>query len=163
MKVIGEKDRDSNSENLELDSLDRDIINLLRTDGRMSFREIAQHLDIPEATTRYRVQRLLRSQIIKILAWPNPARTGNSNIIIVWLTVENSYIETVAETLTQFEEVRFVAITAGSNNIVIDVYFEACEKLFPFFQKLHQIEGIIKYESQTILKLLKAEYKYTLS
>ena len=62
------------SENLELDSLDRDIINLLRTDGRMSFREIAQQLDMPEATARYRVQRLLQSEIIKILAWPNPAR-----------------------------------------------------------------------------------------
>lgn len=150
-------------ENLELDSLDRDIINLLRTDGRMSFREIAQQLDMPEATARYRVQRLLQSEIIKILAWPNPARTGNTNIVIIWLTVENKQIETVAETLTQFEEVRFVAITAGSNNIVIDVYFEAYENLFPFFQQLHQIEGIIKYESQTILKLLKAEYKYTLT
>ena len=151
------------SENLELDSLDRDIINLLRTDGRMSFREIAQQLSLPEATARYRVQRLLQSEIIKILAWPNPARTGNTNIVIIWLTVENKHIETVAETLTQFEEVRFVAITAGSNNIVVDVYFEAYENLFPFFQQLHQIEGIIKYESQTILKLLKAEYKYTLA
>lgn len=157
------KSKESGLENLELDTMDRDIINLLRIDGRISFREIAQHLDIPEATTRYRVQRLLQSEIIKVLAWPNPARTENTNIIIVWLTVENKYIEAVAEVLTQLEEVRFVAITAGSSNIVIDVYFGTQEKLFPFFQKLHQIEGIIKYESQTVLKLLKAEYKYTLS
>lgn len=157
------KNKEPNLENIELDSIDREIINLLRIDGRMSFREISQHLDIPEATTRYRVQRLLQSEIIKVLAWPNPARTENTNIIIVWLTVENKCIEAVAETVTQFEEVRFVAITAGSNNIVIDVYFGTQEKLFPFFQKLHQIEGIIKYESQTVLKLLKAEYKYTLS
>ena len=157
------KDRESEIENLELDSIDRDIIDLLRTDGRMSFREIARHLDIPEATTRYRVQRLLQSETIEILARPNPAKMGNTNIIILWLTVENNCIEAVAETLTQLEEVRFVAITAGSNNIVVDVYCGTHEKLFPFFQKLHQIEGIITYESQTILKLLKAEYKYTLS
>ncbi|WP_253274286.1 Lrp/AsnC family transcriptional regulator [Myxosarcina sp. GI1] len=149
--------------NLELDRLDRDIINLLRVDGRMSFREIAQHLDIPEATARYRVQRLLSSEIIKILAWPNPALTGNANFIIVWLTVKNTCVETVAETLSQFEEVRFVAITAGRYNIVVDVYFGEHEQLFAFFQQLHEIPGIIKYESQTILKLLKAEYKYTLS
>lgn len=157
------KDRELEPENLELDSIDRDIIDLLRTDGRMSFREIARHLDIPEATTRYRVQRLIQSKTIEILARPNPAKIGNTNIIILWLTVENSYIEDVAETLTRLEDVRFVAITAGSNNIVVDVHCGTKEKLFPFFQKLHQIEGIIKYESQTVLKLLKAEYKYTLS
>ena len=157
------KEGELESENLELDSIDRDIIDLLRTDGRMSFREIARHLDIPEATTRYRVQRLLQSKTIEILARPNPAKIRNSNIVILWLTVENNRIEAVAETLTQLEEVRFVAITAGSNNIVIDVYCGTPDQLFPFFQKLHQIQGIIKYESQTILKLLKAEYKYTLS
>lgn len=160
--MIVRKDR-FESENLELDSTDRDIVDLLRTDGRMSFREIARHLDIPEATTRYRVQRLLQSETIEILARPNPAKMENTNIIILWLTVENNYVEAVAETLARLEEVRFVAITAGSYNIVIDVHCGTQKKLFPFFQKLHQIKGIIKYESQTILKLLKAEYKYTLS
>ena len=149
--------------NLELDSIDRDIINLLRTDGRMTFREIAKHLDVPEATTRYRVQRLLQSETIEILARPNPAKMGNTNIIIFCLTVENSYIEAVAETLTQLEEVRFVAITTGTNNIVIDVHCGTQDQLFLFVQRLHKIKGIIKYESQTIMKLLKSEYKYTFS
>ena len=128
----------------------------------MSFREIAHRLQMPEATARYRVQRLLQSGIIKIVAWPDQTRLGTPNLLILWLTVETSQIETVAETLTQMEEIRFVAITTGSCNLVADVYFGAHENLFDFFAKLHRVPGILKCESQTVLKLLKAEYTYNL-
>lgn len=74
------KERESEIENLELDSIDRDIIDLLRTDGRMSFREIARHLDIPEATTRYRVQRLLQSETIEIQRFAGTLGTPNFNL-----------------------------------------------------------------------------------
>ncbi|MEO0824650.1 MAG: Lrp/AsnC ligand binding domain-containing protein [Cyanobacteria bacterium J06635_15] len=80
----------------------------------------------------------------------------------MWLTVETKQIAAVAEALSQMEEVRFVAITTGSCNLVADVYFGAHEKLYNFFMKLHQVSGIVKYESPTVLKLLKAEYTYSL-
>ena len=146
-----------------LDTTDQDIVQLLRLDGRMSFREIAQRLEMAEATARYRVQRLLQSGVVKVVAWPDPTKLGTPNLLILWLTVENSQIEAVAEALSQLDEIRFVAITTGSCNLVADVYFGAHEKLFDFFSKLHQIPGILKYESQTVLKLLKAEYIYSLS
>jgi Lrp/AsnC family transcriptional regulator, regulator for asnA, asnC and gidA len=56
-----------------------------------------------------------------------------------------------------------VAITSGRYNIVIDVFFGVHTELISFFDKLKDIPGILSYESQFILKLLKAEYKYTLS
>jgi Lrp/AsnC family transcriptional regulator for asnA, asnC and gidA len=146
-----------------LDTLDREIIGLLRMDGRISFTEISRQLDIPEATARYRVQRLLHSKVIQIHAWPNPERLGTPHIVIVQLFVENGKIDAVAEALTRLEEVQFVATTAGHYNIIIDVYFGSHAELLAFYDKLHQIPGIIRYESQMVLKLLKAEYKYTFS
>ena len=52
----------------DIDSTDREIIQLLRLDGRMSFTKIAQRLNISEKTVRYRVQRLLKQEIIRIIA-----------------------------------------------------------------------------------------------
>lgn len=144
-----------------LDTLDRKIIGLLKVDGRTPFTEIAKRLDIPEATARYRVQRLLQSGIIQIHAWPNPQRLGTPHVVIVQLFVESGKIDEVADTLTKFEEVQFVAITAGHHNIVIDVYFGKHDELLAFYERLQQIPGIIRYESQVVLKLLKAEYKYS--
>lgn len=145
-----------------LDAIDQDIIDLLRIDGRMSFTEIAKRLDIPEATARYRVQRLLQSGTIKVLAWPNPERMGTPNLLIVQLSVEPSRIEAIVNELASLEEVRFVAVTAGRYNVIVDIFFGVHAELVAFFAKLQQISGILSYESQLVLKLLKAEYKYKL-
>lgn len=146
-----------------LDDLDRDIIGLLKIDGRMSFTEVSKKLDLPEATARYRVQRLLKSKIVKVHATPNPQHLGTPRVVIVQLFVENNKIEAVAEKLAGIEEVQFVAITAGHHNIVIDVCFVTHDEMLAFYEKLHKVSGVIRYESQVVMKLLKAEYKYVLS
>jgi Lrp/AsnC family transcriptional regulator for asnA, asnC and gidA len=146
-----------------LDAVDQQIVALLRIDGRMTFTEIAKRLDIPEATARYRVQRLLQSGAIQIHAWPNPEKLGTPHILMLYLNVENNQVMTVAEQLTGMDEVRFVAVTAGRYNIIADVYYGTHGELLEFLSKLHQVSGVVSYESQIVLKLLKAEYKYTLT
>jgi Lrp/AsnC family transcriptional regulator for asnA, asnC and gidA len=148
---------------IALDDLDLAIIGLLKTDGRMSFTEVAKRLKLPEATARYRVQRLLQSNVVKIHATPNPEHLGTPRVMIVQLFVENGQIDAVAAALVAIDEVQFVAVTAGHHNIVIDVCFGTHDELLAFYDKLHQIPGVIRYESQVVMKLLKAEYKYVLS
>jgi len=146
-----------------LDKIDKEIINLLRLDGRMSFTELGKRLDIPEATARYRTQRLIQAGVIQILAWPNPDKLGTPHVMFVWLIVENAYVDSVAKTLEKMPEVRFVAITTGRCDIVIDVFFGSHQEVATFFEQLRKIPGIIQHDSHFILKLLKAEYKYTIS
>lgn len=148
---------------IALDDLDRAIIGLLKTDGRMSFTEVSKQLNLPEATARYRVQRLLQSKVVKIHAALNPEHLGTPRVMIVQLFVENGKIDAVAAALVEIDEVQFVAVTAGHHNIVIDVCFGTHDELLAFYDKLHQIPGVIRYESQVVMKLLKAEYKYVLS
>ena len=153
----------SNPPQASLDDLDRAIIGLLKHDGRMSFSEVSKRLNLPEATARYRVQRLLQSNVLRVNATLNPDLLGTPHVMIVQLFVENGKIDFVAEALVEIEEVQFVAITAGHHNIVIDVCFGTHDELLDFYAKLHQIPGVIRYESQVVMKLLKAEYKYVLS
>ncbi|MFM7471219.1 MAG: Lrp/AsnC family transcriptional regulator [Nodosilinea sp.] len=48
-------------QNPNLDDLDLSIIKLMKKNGRISFKEVSDRVNIPEATARYRVQRLLIS------------------------------------------------------------------------------------------------------
>lgn len=146
-----------------LDEIDQDIIKLLRIDGRMSFTEVGKRLDMPEATARYRVQRLLQSGIVQVIAWPNPEKLGTPHVMIISLIVENSQIDSIARALEQMVEVRFVAIITGHYDIIADVFFGEYVEVNAFFEKMKRIPGIIRHDSYFILKLLKAEYKYTLS
>lgn len=147
---------------LELDQVDQQIIDLLRSDGRMAVSEMAKRLSMPETTTRYRVQRLIQSETVKVLAWPNPEKLGKPNILIISMVVDNSRTRAIAEDFLRMEEVRYVAVITGRFNLMIDVFFGAHAELIAFFEKLQQIPGIISYESHFILDLLRAEYKYTL-
>ena len=160
---MNQKDQSLPTPPFALDDIDRDIIGLLKGDGRMSFTEVSKRLNLPEATARYRVQRLLQAEVIKVHATPNPDHLGTPHVVIVQLFVENNKIDAVAEALVEIEEVQFVAITAGHHNIVVDVCFGHHDEMLAFYEKLHKIPGVIRYESQIVMKLLKAKYNYVLS
>lgn len=120
-------------------------------------------IEIPEATARYRVQKLLQSGIIQILARPNPEKLGTPHILIIFLVVENERVDSVAKALEEMPEIRFVAIAAGQYDIIIDIFFGSHDEVTSFFEILKQIPGIIRHDFHFVLKLLKAEYKYTLT
>ena len=153
----------SSPDSVSLDAVDQQIITLLHGDGRMAFTEIAKRVGIPEATARYRVQRLLQSDMITIQAWPNPDKLGIPHMIVVWVSASSDHIDSVADALAQMPEVRFVATTAGRYNVVADVNYGAHSELIQFFSKLNQIQGVQNYESEMVLRLIKSEYSYSLT
>jgi predicted DNA-binding transcriptional regulator len=97
------------------DELDRQIIRLLRADGRRSNREIARTLDVPEATVRYRVRRLIESNILRITASVDPEHLGYGLTAVISVQVEPNRINAVAEEISAMPEVMWVAITAGAH------------------------------------------------
>ncbi|MFM7220912.1 MAG: Lrp/AsnC family transcriptional regulator [Nodosilinea sp.] len=144
-----------------VDELDYKIIDLMKANGRMTYKDISTRLNIPEATARYRVQRLLNAEIIQIEAWANPKRLGAPHAAIMNLFVESSRVNYVADQLAKLEEVQFVSVVAGHHNVVVNANFGTHEELLAFCNKLTSMNGIIEYETQIVLKLLKAQYDYT--
>lgn len=156
---------ESNHQDLypSVDELDCKIIDLMKINGRMTYKDISTRLNIPEATARYRVQRLLNAEIIQIEAWANPKLFGAPRAAIMNLFVESGRVNYVAEQLAKLEEVQFVSVVAGHHNIVVNVNVGSHEELLAFCEKLTAINGIIGYETQIVLRLLKAQYDYTFS
>ncbi|XGB42869.1 MAG: AsnC family transcriptional regulator [Nodosilinea sp. LVE1205-7] len=107
-----------------LDDLDRSIIELMKVNGRITYKEVSDLVNIPEATARYRVQRLLNSDLLQLQAWADPTRMAPPQAVIINLTVETRRVNAVAEELAQFEEVQFLSIVAGLHNIVVNVSFK---------------------------------------
>jgi Lrp/AsnC family transcriptional regulator for asnA, asnC and gidA len=139
-----------------LDDLDRSIIELLKKNGRITYKDVSDRVNIPEATARYRVQRLLNSDLLQLEMRVDPKRMGPPQAAIMNLTVDSRRVNAVAEELAQFEEVQFLSIVAGLHNIVVNVSFDTQEELRRFFEKL----GIIQYETQLVTRLVKAHYDY---
>jgi len=68
--------RDSARDTGQVDSLDRAIIAELQRDGRATFRAIGRRLNVPEATVRFRTNRLQEARVISVTAFADPQRLG---------------------------------------------------------------------------------------
>ncbi len=115
---------------MKLDALDQNIIIALEDDGRKPFREIARELEIAEATVRARVNRLLEAGLIHITAVGDPLKLGVEIMALILIKVRPGAVQETAKALAGYSNVRFVATSFGSADIII-------QTLHPNLQSLH--------------------------
>ncbi len=108
---------------LKIDEIDRDIVNLLMEDGRMNAAEIARRLgeNISERAIRYRIQRMLEENIIRICAIANPHALGFQVVADVFIEVEPGQTAAVAHSLAEHESVSYAACSIGERDISVQV------------------------------------------
>ena len=126
-----------------VDDIDRQIISLLQKDGRMPYLTIANELGLAEGTIRRRVARLIDEQILQIVGVTDPLKVGMQTVAIVGMKVERSKIDQIVQALSDMSEVRYVALSTGNYDLVIEVVVPSNDHLLKFLiNKLDDIPGI---------------------
>lgn len=141
-----------------LDEFDREIIRLLQKDGRMPFLTIANQLGLAEGTVRRRVAKLLDEELLRIVGIANPFKVGLQTVAIVGLKVDRGKIEKIAKALSALTEVRYVALSTGNFDLVIEVVVASNDELLTFLvDTLRQIPGINNTGTSIVLKVAKED------
>lgn len=141
-----------------LDEFDREIIRLLQQDGRMPFLTIANQLGLAEGTVRRRVAKLLDESLLKIVGIANPFKVGLQTVAIVGLKVDRGKIEPIARKLAALTEVRYVALSTGNYDLVIEVVVASNDELLTFLvDTLREIAGINNTGTSVVLKVAKED------
>ncbi len=109
---------------IELDAIDQGIIDLLREDGRMSYRAIARELDITENTVRARVRRMEDSNTMRVVAVTDIEAAGYGMLLAIGVQVEGRSPEDVARDLARIKEVFSVNVVVGAHDVEILVVAE---------------------------------------
>ena len=78
---------------------------------------------LSEAAVRQRVQRLVRSGVLQIVAVTDPLQVGFSRQAMIGIRAEGN-LEPVVSALTAMDEVDYVVVTAGSFDILVEVVCE---------------------------------------
>ncbi|HAX25168.1 MAG TPA: Lrp/AsnC family transcriptional regulator [Thermomicrobiales bacterium] len=147
---------------IQPDELDRQIISLLREDGRRSNREVARRLDVPEATVRYRVRRLTDSGVLKIAASVDPEHLGYALTSVISVTVEpRSFVE-ASNAIATMPEVMWLAITTGASDLVLTASFRNQEEMFLFVtDHLAHVPGITRIETSVCMRVVKKSHQWS--
>jgi Lrp/AsnC family transcriptional regulator for asnA, asnC and gidA len=144
-----------------VDEIDRDIIRLLQRDGRSSNTEIGRALKLTETTIRKRIARLVGEGLVNIVAVPTPEAVGMTTSAIIGISVQLVDLHAVSEQLVAFPEVRYVGLSTGRYDLIIEAFFSNHEHLLEFIStKLGGMPGVTGVETSLILKVAKFSYEW---
>jgi Lrp/AsnC family transcriptional regulator for asnA, asnC and gidA len=143
-----------------LDAVSKAIIEQLQQDGRRSYATIAKAVGLSEAAVRQRVQRLLDSEVMQVVAVTDPLTVGFNRQAMIGIRCEGD-IEPVAETLAAMQEVDYVVATAGSFDLMAEVVAEDDDQLLHVINKrIRAIPEVRSTETFVYLKLHKQTYTW---
>ncbi len=157
-------DRPAVSRVRTVDALDRKIIKMLQGNGRLGNSEIARELGTTETTVRKRIARLLDERLMNIVAVPTPEAAGAQLSAIIGVSVELTAMHAVADALRTYPEVRYVGMSAGRYDVMIEAFFSDQQQLLGFVtDKLGGLAGITGVETSIILKVVKFSYEWEIA
>ncbi len=143
-----------------LDDVSKGIIEQLQKDGRMPYAAIGKAVGLSEAAVRQRVQRLLDSGVMQIVAVTDPLQLGFARQAMIGIHAEGD-LEPIAAALSTMAEVDYVIVTAGSFDLMVEVVCESDDHLLDLLSKqIRAIDGIRSTESFVYLKLHKQTYSW---
>ena len=146
---------------MKLDARDEKLLAILQEDARISQAEIASMLDVSEATVRRRILALLDADVMKIAAVANPFKLGFHLIVIMGLNVKHGQSARIEAALAELPEVRFLGVTLGSYDLMLEAWLRSNDELLRFMTKtLVEIPGIVSTQSHQVIKLSKYTYDW---
>jgi Lrp/AsnC family transcriptional regulator for asnA, asnC and gidA len=143
-----------------VDEIDAELIRHLQVDGRRPYTQLAKEVGLSEAAVRQRVQRLIESGVMQIVAVTDPLQLGLLRQAMVLIKVEGDVREVAAE-LEKFKEVDYLVLTAGSVDILAEVFVPDDQALLSLLNdRIRKVPGVIGTESVIYLQLTKQTYTW---
>jgi Lrp/AsnC family transcriptional regulator for asnA, asnC and gidA len=143
-----------------LDEVSKAIIEQLQQDGRRSYAAIGKVVGLSEAAVRQRVQRLIDSGVMQVVAVTDPLELGFARQAMVGIRATGP-LDPIADAIAELDEVDYVVITAGSFDILAEVVCESDEHLLELIsQRIRAIPGVAATETFMYLRLRKQTYTW---
>lgn len=143
---------------MELDDVDRQILNLLQDNARRSFKEIAEEAKVSEATVFVRVKKLMKNSVIKSYkAIVDPKQVGKGTLAFVMLKANPNVYTKVLPTLVNMDEIYEIYDVTGAYYAILKIRTSSTEELAAIIDKIGMIEGITGTETAVVLRSIKEE------
>ncbi len=139
-----------------LDEIDRDILRILQSNARESYREIQDELGISIGTIHNRISKLKKYGVIEGYTLKlNNEKLGYKLTFLIRINCDGKFTEKILNDLTKIPEVCSIFHTTGEQSAALICRFKESEDVHKFIRDLNQKEYITRTNSNMILK----EYK----
>ncbi|MYV99036.1 Lrp/AsnC family transcriptional regulator [Streptomyces sp. SID3343] len=147
---------------LDLDRIDRVILEALQPDGRMPFAELAQRIGLSPGATRARTLRLLDAGVFRVVALVRPGMLGLGQLTGFALRLTDPAAAAgpggTVERIAAHDRVQFVAACVGRADLVGTVGGESTDDVLAALEELRALPGVHDVETWLHLDMVKERY-----
>jgi Lrp/AsnC family transcriptional regulator, regulator for asnA, asnC and gidA len=105
-----------------LDNLDKDLIRLLRHDGRLTTAHIADKLDISTPTVRSRMKALIGDGLLRVAGLVNLSALPELTTALIGINIESrGQLSNQLEKLTSLKPVHWAVVVTGRFDVIAEV------------------------------------------
>jgi len=149
--------------NQTLDELDTRLVAALSADGRRTYADLSQELELSETAVARRIVALRKAKRVSFLAMVDPVALGFDLDVIVHLRTEPARLASAAAALAGTKEARYVSATTGMNDLICNSIFADTDELYDFVTgTVGTIRGITDVDVDVVLESVKRQYRYPL-
>lgn len=142
-----------------MDDTSKAIIEQLQQDGRRSYAAIGKAVGLSEAAVRQRVQKLVDSKVMQVVAVTDPLQLGFKRQALLGIRSTGDIIAT-ADRIAALPEVDYCVVVAGPSDIIAEVICANDEDLLRIITEIRSVEGVRETETFMYLSLRKQEYNW---
>ena len=143
---------------MKLDDKNRQIIELLKRDGRASFADLAKQLEMNESTVRKRVNKLIEDSVIDhFTVVLNPNVNGRNIISFLTVIPASHYkINELSNEVIRIPEVIEAFYMSGKCGLLLKVHVSSLVDLDLLLEKMREVHVIGEIESCIVIRQLKS-------
>ena len=121
---------------------------------------IGKAVGLSEAAVRQRVQRLVDSGVMQIVAVTDPMQLGFARQAMIGIRCQGDTTK-VADKLAQIDAVDYVVLTAGTFDAIVEVVCADDAELLDLLNtEIRAVPGVVSTETLVYLKLVKQQYNW---
>jgi Lrp/AsnC family transcriptional regulator for asnA, asnC and gidA len=142
------------------DKLNREIVGMLQSDGRMAFSEIAKSLSVSEGTIRNRVNSMKQAGMLRIVAIVDPVAAEYKSDAMLGIKVAAGHtVQALSERLAASPDVVYILWVSGRYDLLVEVVSNDRNGFLDFLDKeIHQSLDIASSETMSGLKNFKNQF-----
>jgi Lrp/AsnC family transcriptional regulator for asnA, asnC and gidA len=135
------------TQQVPIDAVDRSIIRALQDDGRATYAELAASVGLSPPAVRQRMQRLMETGLLQVVAVTDPLKLGLPVMALVGIAVDGD-VRQVADAVGAIDEVIYAVLTSGAFDLFAEVVCADMDQLFTVVNdRLKAIPGVRSTES----------------
>ena len=143
----------------QIDETDRAIIEELQRDGRVPYTRLGSAVGLSEAAARQRVQRLIDSGVMQVVAVTNPLSHGKRRMAMIGVRTEGP-TDDIAKTLQAMPDIDYLVVSAGSFDLMAEAVVADDGDLLDLANRIRSVKGVRSTETFIYLDLVKQTFTW---